>query len=477
VAGPDIAHRTPAVHCQVAHGRALFNQGDFWGCHESLELAWHRAPPGQRVALQGVIQAAAALHKYVVQDNPGGALRLVQRALGNLAGVPDDLLGLDLTVLRAELLTWEDRLARVTPTVGSVVGLPHLAWSASAAAARISVAAARIVAVVHEGRPAVLVALDDGAQIGWGECRVAWDAHGLWEALVDGLAPAVLLEPLAAPTEVPVRARGLAALPSAVAGLEAAAWDLYARRLGVSLNHALGIESRPVPLLGRAVGTGPAELAASVKRLAAAGCRRVLVPARPNADRRVLPWLVADSPIPVAIDLGGAYRMADIQALVALDSLGTTMLARPFPVEAVDEAVRLRRLLTTPVSMGPWVTERQLAAALALAAMDVVEVDPGLCGLTAALRMAEDAATARRPVWVSSSAATPVGAAADLAYAAHGAATLPADLGRGVGWVGQAAVSPVPPGSALPLVGPGLGVVPARDWLDRVAVRELVLRA
>ncbi len=473
----DDARPAPVVHCQVAHGRVLFNQGDFWGSHESFELAWRHAAGDERRGLQGLIQAAAACHKYVVQDNVAGALRLARRALGHLSEVPEDQLALDLAGFRLELSAWERRLSAGAGPTGPVLGLPRLAWSPAGAQRCFALDAVRVLAVVDQGHPAVLVALDDGERLGWGECRAAWDQHGVWDALVNAVVPALLVKPWAAPTEIPLLARGLAAVPSAVAGIEAAAWDLYARRLGMPLVHALGLAARRVPLLGRLDAGAPADLAAGAAALAAAGYRQLLVPGRPNADRRVLPDLLRASPVPMAVELGTAYRMADVQALVALDELGLAWLARPLPVEALDEAARLCRILATPVSLGPWASERHLAAALALNALDVVEIDAGLGGLTASLRMAEAARTARRPAWASSSARTAIGAAADLAFAAHEALTLPADLGCARAPSGAPAVLPGADGRAGPGSTPGLGLAPDPAWLARVAVREAVIRA
>jgi len=72
--------RDAVVQAGLARGRALFNRADFWGSHEALEAAWHVAADAERAFLQGLIQAAASFHKYVVQDNAVGAERLCHRA-------------------------------------------------------------------------------------------------------------------------------------------------------------------------------------------------------------------------------------------------------------------------------------------------------------------------------------------------------------------------------------------------------------
>lgn len=469
-----------AVVCAgIARGRALFNRADFWGSHEALEVAWHAAPTGQREIIQGLIQAAAAFHKLVVQDNPHGAARLLDWALERLDGVADGQFGLDMPALRGELRGWVARLAtpRDGDTGGPILGLPQLVWSATGAAARLQVDAVSLYALEHEGSRAILVAVEAAGLTGWGECRLAWDLYGTWSALADGLVPALLAEPVAAPAELGVRWSDVAAHPSARAGLEAAVWDVWSRRAGVPLAEALGIALRPVPLAARVHAAEPDLMHRELAGLADAGFAQVILPARPNADRRVLPGLAAEALLPVALDLAGGYRMADLAALRVLDGLGAAWLHQPFPRWALADMERLCRYLQTPLSLGGWTIEEEVRDALALPASAVVAVDPGICGLTEAVRMADLAASRHRPLWVTSSATTPVGAMADLALAAHAGVTLPSDLAGARDAGGEPAIRPSAGGMATPPSTAGLGVIPDSAWLAEVTTARRSLRA
>jgi L-alanine-DL-glutamate epimerase-like enolase superfamily enzyme len=455
----------------LARGRALFNRADFWASHEAWEPGWAVAAAPDRAFLQGLIQAAAAFHKYVVQDNPHGAGRLLHRALSRLDTAPPDHRGLALDAFRAELRGWQARLAEPGRVVGPVLGLPRLEWAGAGQAARLDVEAVDLYRVEVDGRWAILVSVETATRRGWGECRLRWEAHGVWASLTEALVPALLADPVAAPSELPVRWQGLASNPCAAAGLEAAVWDLWSQELGLPLVGALGHGPRPVSLLGCAEGTSVEELRIGVRQLAEQGFAAAMVPARPNADRRLLPSVVAGSPLPLAFDLGESYRMADIKALVVLDGLGARWLARPFPSGDLAQAVRLARLLETPVSLGGWTQAEALAGALSLGALDVVELDPGVSGLTEAVRLVELASAHRADVWVESSAATEVGAASDLALAAHPGVRLPSSLSSAAAMRGGAAVCPDAGGCAVPSGTIGLGVVPPDSWL-RGATRQ-----
>jgi len=203
----------------------------------------------------------------------------------------------------------------------------------------------------------------------------------------------------------------------------------------------------------------------------------VVLPARPNADRRVVPGLVATCDRPFALDLGRAYRTADVKALQALEPLGPRCLLDPVPLHALAAARTLCRWLAAPIALGGWATSEAALSAVELEAADALAVDAGLCGLVQGRDMLDESGAAGRAAWVCSSAATPFGAAADLALALHSAACWPADLSAcrdasGAPWVrpGRDGLVSAPP-------EPGLGVTPGADWLERHVGRRVVLRS
>lgn len=68
---------------RIRAGASLFNDGDFYACHEVFEEAWMNAEGGQRLFLQGLVQLAVALH-HLSHDNPRGARRLLEEAAKKL---------------------------------------------------------------------------------------------------------------------------------------------------------------------------------------------------------------------------------------------------------------------------------------------------------------------------------------------------------------------------------------------------------
>lgn len=78
---------------------ALFNQGDWYACHDGFEELWHETQGSSRRALQGILQIAVA-HLHLERGNNRGATVLLGEGLGRLRSYGSSHLGLDLDVLR-----------------------------------------------------------------------------------------------------------------------------------------------------------------------------------------------------------------------------------------------------------------------------------------------------------------------------------------------------------------------------------------
>jgi predicted metal-dependent hydrolase len=84
---------------RLAEAIALFNRGDWYGCHDGFEALWHETAGAMRPVLQGILQIAVAeLHHE--RGNLRGATILMGEGLGRLARTEDEALGLDLKFLR-----------------------------------------------------------------------------------------------------------------------------------------------------------------------------------------------------------------------------------------------------------------------------------------------------------------------------------------------------------------------------------------
>jgi predicted metal-dependent hydrolase len=98
-----------------ARGLEMFNGAEFYEAHELLEDVWRGETGRNKLFLQGLIQAAVALHHHST-GNVVGARSLLARASRNLTSYPDDYLNFDLIRFRASLLAWQQALEAGGPT-------------------------------------------------------------------------------------------------------------------------------------------------------------------------------------------------------------------------------------------------------------------------------------------------------------------------------------------------------------------------
>ncbi len=89
----------------------LFNERDFYECHEVLEDLWMETTGDERSYYQGLIQTATAFY-HLENGNYAGARKLFTTGLSYLAPYPDHYLGFDLGSYRRICQDWLDQATR-----------------------------------------------------------------------------------------------------------------------------------------------------------------------------------------------------------------------------------------------------------------------------------------------------------------------------------------------------------------------------
>ena len=102
-------------------GIQLFNREEFYDAHEVWEDVWREAEGREKKFLQGLIQVAVAFHHHST-GNVTGARSLLGRAGKNLAGYPEEFLGIGVADLLESLTKWQ----AVLSSGGSTPALPQL---------------------------------------------------------------------------------------------------------------------------------------------------------------------------------------------------------------------------------------------------------------------------------------------------------------------------------------------------------------
>ena len=119
---------TPAT---LGEAVRLFNEREYFDCHDVLEELWGETLGADRDFYQGLLHAAVSLF-HLSEGNPAGARKMHASSLRYLAGYGGSFGGVDLDRLRADLVVcFEPLLAGVpvgfaAPQPGT---LPTLHWS------------------------------------------------------------------------------------------------------------------------------------------------------------------------------------------------------------------------------------------------------------------------------------------------------------------------------------------------------------
>lgn len=201
--------------------------------------------------------------------------------------------------------------------------------------------------------------------------------------LRDFLVPLAFAAPVTTPQELAARLAAVRGHEMAKAALEMAAWDLCARRDGVSLAAALG-GTRGRIAAGVSVGLqrDDAALVDKVAEELAAGYQRVKVKIKPGRDETALRALHERFPdLHVVADANSAYTLADAERLARLDAFRPAMLEQPLHWDDVLDHAALAKRIRTPICLDESLrSAARVAQAIDVGAAAVVNLKPGRVG-------------------------------------------------------------------------------------------------
>ncbi|KEF33862.1 O-succinylbenzoate synthase [Deinococcus sp. RL] len=254
--------------------------------------------------------------------------------------------------------------------------------------------------------------------------------------------------------------------------VEMAAWDLWARTLGLPLGTLLGGAKTEVEV-GVSLGIQPDEAATVelVRQHVEQGYRRIKLKVKPGWD--VAPVRAVRETFPdirLTVDANSAYTLADSGRLAALDAYDLTYIEQPLAWDDLIDHAELQRRLRTPLCLDESVTSAADARkGLALGAGRVINVKVARVGGHAEARRVHDvAASFGAPVWCGGMLESGVGRAHNIHLSTLPNFALPGDTSSASRYwdtdvVNEAleardGLMPVP-------AGPGIGVTLNRDFV------------
>ena len=332
-------------------------------------------------------------------------------------------------------------------------------------------------------KEALLLRLESGGVVGWGECVADPDPfyasetthtvrHVFKDFLLPLLAPGQTLGELLQQWS-PVRGHGMAK-----AMVENALLDLIARQQGQPLHTLLGLNARPVPS-GISLGLQDS-IPALLDTVAEAMSRpyhRVKLKIMQGRD---IEWVravrEAYPDLSLMADANGDYQLAHAPLLRELDAFGLTMIEQPLSYSDIVQHAALQPQLATAICLDESIHCLDDArAALALGACRVINIKQGrVGGLIESLRIAALCESAGVGVWPGGMDETGIGRAFNIQLQAASGFNLPGDTSETARYFTTDIVEPgvvlAEDGFIAMPTGPGIGVTVLED---RVAHFEL----
>src|SRR5580693_5683056 len=210
-------------------------------------------------------------------------------------------------------------------------------------------------------RRIVLVEVSSDGVSGWGEVTAGenpfyneeW-TESAWLIVRDYVAPRVLRYELEGPEETASRTSHIRGHLMARGGLEAAVWDLEARKNGVSLTRQIGGGARTEIGCGVSIGIQDSvpQLIKKIETEVNAGYQRIKMKIKPGWDVDVIREVRAAFPdIKLMADANSAYTLADADRLKCLDEFDLMMIEQPLGHDEILDHATLQAQVQTPICL------------------------------------------------------------------------------------------------------------------------------
>ena len=336
----------------------------------------------------------------------------------------------------------------------------------------------------------LLIRLEGEGHVGWGESVAEGHPYyssetteTTWHIITEFLAQRVVGKTFEHPRDIfPAMAR-VRGNNMAKAGIEMAAWDLYARILGKPLSAVLG-GTRDRIASGVSIGIQDSldQLVAKVEKELAAGYRRIKIKVKPGWDVNAVEAVRAKFPdILLMVDANAAYSPADGAHLAKLDPYKLMMIEQPLDYDDVMDHVQLQKEIATPICLDESIhTVRIARDAIAAKACKIINVKPGrVGGHGESIRLHDLCQANGIPVWHGGMLESGIGRAHNIHLASLPNFTLPGDIAASKRYFVPDLIEPgieVAPDGTIPVpTGPGIGVNIVEARVQAATERQISL--
>jgi O-succinylbenzoate synthase len=262
-------------------------------------------------------------------------------------------------------------------------------------------------------------------------------------------------------------------------GIEAALWDLHARRLEQPLWKLLGGTRQEIES-GVSIGIQPSidRLLGVIRKELRAGYRRIKIKIKPGWDVEVVRQVRQAFPkILLMCDANSAYTLADIDRFRQMDAFDVMMFEQPLHYEDMIDHAELQRHIGTPICLDESIHSADDARkAISIGACRIINIKLGRVGGHAQARAVHDVCRdSGIPVWCGGMLESGIGRAHNVALSSLENFSLPGDVAASKRyWTEDIIEPPVevsPQGTITQKMDSGIGYRINHTALERVTMR------
>jgi O-succinylbenzoate synthase len=340
-------------------------------------------------------------------------------------------------------------------------------------------------------RSFIILKVFAGGVCGWGEVVAeraplysAETTETAWHVLKDFLIPMVFEESIGGPDVFYGAAKRFRGHPMAKAGLELALWDLKAKEEGVPLSKLYGgVRTEVEAGVSCGIEDSIPELLVMIGNYLDQGYRRIKIKIKPGWDVNACEAVRNQFPdILLQVDANGAYTLGDKEHLKRLDSFNLLLIEQPFrPYDLWDHS-KLQREMNTPLCLDESILSEDTArAAVEMGSCRIINIKVGRVGGVVETRKIHDYCREKGvPVWCGGMLESGIGRGHNLHIASLPNFTLPHDISASKRYYREDLIEPpvelFSPGKIRVPTGPGIGVSPVEDRVERATLRREVFR-
>jgi O-succinylbenzoate synthase len=325
---------------------------------------------------------------------------------------------------------------------------------------------------------------------GWGESVAEANPYyssetteTVWHIIAGFIAPLVVGTTFDHPREIYSALHRIRGHNMAKAGVEMAAWDLYARSVGQPLSKVLG-GTRDRIASGVSIGIQDSfdQLLGKVEKELAAGYQRIKIKIKPGWDIEAVERIRARfGGIGLQVDANAAYTLDDAALLARLDPFDLLLIEQPLDYDDVMDHVELQRRIKTPICLDESIhTVRIARDAIAAGACKIINIKPGrVGGHQPSIELHDLCAANDIPVWHGGMLESGIGRAHNIHLASLPNFRLPGDIAASKRYYQPDLIDPpieiAPDGTIAVPTAPGIGVNIVRDRVDQATLRHVTL--